>query len=108
MSIRITEFASNRIASLMKKSSMEDGYLRISLRSGGCSGFSYNFEFVGSPDENDKVFDLMGVNVCVDKKSYLFLNGMEIDYEETILKSGIIISNPNAKTKCGCGESISF
>ena len=108
MSITITEFAADRISNLMKKMSMEGGHLRISLRSGGCSGFSYNFDFVDEPEEHDKALELFGLNVCIDKKSYLFLNGMEIDYEETIFKSGIKINNPNAKSKCGCGESISF
>ena len=108
MAITITEFAEDRIYNLMRRSESQDYYLRVGLRSGGCSGFSYDFSFVKTPDDLDKIFEFNKVKICVDKKSYLFLNGMEIDYEETILKSGIILNNPNAKHACGCGESISF
>ena len=108
MSITITEFAKDKVASLMSRAGVMGYYLRISLKSGGCSGFSYIFDYVTEPEESDRIFDFDNIKVCVDIKSYLFLNGMEIDYEETLFKSGIVLNNPNAKRSCGCGESVSF
>lgn len=108
MPITITEFAKDKVASLMSRAGAMGCYLRISLKSGGCSGFSYSFDYVTTPEESDRIFDFDDVKVCVDIKSYLFLNGMEIGYEETLFKSGIVLNNPNAKRSCGCGESVSF
>lgn len=108
MPITITEFAKDRISSLMARAGVRDYHLRISLKSGGCSGFSYDFKYVEEPDEADRVYDFGDVKVCVDNRSYLFLNGMEVDYEESLFKSGILLNNPNAKRSCGCGESVSF
>ena len=107
MAITMTDFAIDKIMSMMKIHP-NASCLRIGLQSGGCSGFKYMFEFVENPDENDKILEFNDLKVCVDKKSYLFLNGMEIDYEESLFKSGIKLNNPRAKRTCGCGESIAF
>ncbi len=85
-----------------------DHYLQIGLKGGGCSGFMYNYEFIETPGEKDKIFEFGNVKICIDVKSYLFLNGMEIDYEEDLLKSGLVFNVPAAKRTCGCGESIAF
>ena len=108
MAITMTDFAVERIHSLMKRTQCEDSYLRIGLKGGGCSGFSYVFDFTSEPEESDKVFEFDPIKVCVDLKSYLFLNGMEVDYEETPFKSGIKLNVPNATRTCGCGESVAF
>lgn len=108
MSITITKFAENKIFNLMNNHGPDTTYLRIGVKGGGCSGLSYVFDFVLNAEDSDRVFDFENIKVCIDKKSYLFLNGMEIDYEETPFKSGIILNNPNAKRTCGCGESFSF
>ena len=68
----------------------------------------YDYEFVDQPDERDKVFEFEDVKISIDIKSYLFLNGMEIDYQEALLKSGLVFNAPQASRTCGCGESISF
>jgi iron-sulfur cluster assembly protein len=68
----------------------------------------YKYEFIERPDERDKVFEFEDVKICIDIKSYLFLNGMEIDYEEDLLKSGLVFNTPTAKHTCGCGESVAF
>ena len=68
----------------------------------------YKYEFSDQPDERDKVFEFDDVKICIEIKSYLFLNGMEIDYEEDLLKSGLVFNTPSAKRTCGCGESIAF
>lgn len=108
MSIHITEFADKKIGEILEKSDRKGYLLRAGVSGGGCSGLSYVFDFVKNPDDNDKVFSFANISICVDKKSYLYLNGMTIDYEETLLSSGIKIINPNAKRPCGCGESFSL
>ena len=104
----IFEKAKEKIKSLLVQRQTPDYYLRIGLEGGGCSGFMYKYEFSQKPDERDKVFEFEDVKICIDMKSYLFLNGMEIDYEEDLLKSGLIFNTPTAKRTCGCGESVSF
>ena len=104
----MTKFANEKIHKLMSDSGFKDGFLKISIKSGGCSGLSYDFDFVDKVGDKDRIFEFEDAKVCIDNKSYLFLNGMEIDYEEGLFKSGIILNNPNAKRSCGCGESFSF
>jgi len=100
--------AQDKIRSLLKQRQTPDHYLRIGLTGGGCSGFMYQYEFAVQPEKKDKVFEFDDVKICIDLKSYLFLSGMEIDYEEDLLKSGLVFNTPNAKRTCGCGESIAF
>jgi len=104
----MTETARRKISSILAKRQTPDSYLRLALKGGGCSGFVYHYEFISQPEEKDKIFEIGDVKICVDIKSYLFLNGMEIDYEEGLMRSGIVFNNPNAKRSCGCGESITF
>ena len=109
MPINVTESAIDKIIDLKKKLQMPDGIFRIALRSGGCSGYTYEVSIIENTDDFDKVFSFdKDIAVCIDKKSYIFLNGIEIDYEETLMKSGFVFNSPLQKTKCGCGESISF
>jgi iron-sulfur cluster assembly protein len=108
LAITITEPAGEKIKRILVKRQTPDHWLRISLQGGGCSGFMYHYDFVVEPLEKDRKFELNGIKICVDAKSYLFLNGMEIDYEEDLIKSGLVFNNPNASRSCGCGESISF
>jgi iron-sulfur cluster assembly protein len=108
MAITITESAKLKIKTLLSKRQTPDDYLRIGLQGGGCSGFMYSYEFITHPDDKDKVFEFGDIKICIDIKSYLFLNGMEIDYEESLLKSGLVFNTPKAQRSCGCGESVSF
>ena len=108
MAITVTDTAVAKIAALKRQRQQPEAILRLGLQGGGCSGFMYFFDFVDTPEENDKIFQFDDVTICIDIKSYLFLNGMEIDYEESLLKSGLVFNNPNATRSCGCGESISF
>jgi iron-sulfur cluster assembly protein len=108
MAITMTDSAKHKIRSLLHKRQTPDHYLRIGLQGGGCSGFMYNYEFIDCHDEKDKVFEFDDIKICIDIKSYLFLNGMEIDYEEDLLKSGLVFNTPGVSRTCGCGESISF
>lgn len=108
MAITVTEKAKDKISVLLSQRQTPDSYLKISLQGGGCSGYMYNYDFVLAPAEKDKLFQFGNVKICIDTKSYLFLNGMEIDYQDDLLKSGLVFNNPNASRSCGCGESISF
>ena len=108
MAITLTDSAKNKIKSLLSQRQTPGYYLRIGLQGGGCSGFMYSYEFVEVADKKDKIFEFDKVKICIDIKSYLFLNGMEIDYEEDLLKSGLVFNAPKAKRSCGCGESIAF
>ena len=88
----------------------EDWALRVGLGGGGCSGFTYKIDFVApvTDDKSYKELSHNGLTLYCDKKSYIFLMGTEIDYEETIMSSGFTFNSPLAKSKCGCGESIGF
>tara|TARA_R110001583_G_scaffold103833_1_gene251086 strand:- start:6 stop:332 length:327 start_codon:yes stop_codon:yes gene_type:complete len=108
MAITMTQPAQDKIRLLLAKRQTPDDYLRIGLQGGGCSGYMYKYDFISQPDEKDKVFEFNDIKICIDIKSYLFLNGMEIDYEEDLLKSGLVFNAPKASRTCGCGESVTF
>ena len=107
MPLTLTASARERIAELNRKE-QKDRWVRVGIRGGGCSGLSYFLDFVDQPGENDKTYDFEGVKVCVDKKSYLFLNGTEVDFERSLLKTGFVFNNPLAARSCSCGESFSI
>src|SRR5215212_3064526 len=107
--IQVTEKALARIRSAMHKEgiSPEEGGLRLGVQGGGCSGLSYNIKFDTQPRERDKVFEFEGVRLFVDPKSFLYLSGMTLDFEETLMRQGFIFNNPHAQKSCGCGSSFS-
>jgi iron-sulfur cluster assembly protein len=72
---------------------------------GGCTGLSYQFKFDTKPRPNDRLFDFDGVQIFVDPKSIIYLRGMTLDYKESLMQSGFVFENPNAKKNCGCGTS---
>jgi iron-sulfur cluster assembly protein len=83
--------------------------LRAGIRGGGCTGFSYMFEWADAgPTERDHVFEEHGVKLCVDPKSYIYLKGTELDFVRSIMGHGFKFNNPNVKGACGCGESVQF
>lgn len=81
--------------------------LRVAVKGGGCSGLTYDLEMVAGPGENDKVISENGVELYIDKKSYVFLAGTVLDYSGGLNGKGFVFNNPNAKTTCGCGTSFS-
>jgi iron-sulfur cluster assembly protein len=107
--IQVTERALKRVRAAMAKEgvSSEEGGLRLGVQGGGCSGLSYNIRFDTKPRERDRVFDFDGVKVFVDPKSFIYLHGMILDYEETLMKQGFNFVNPNSSKSCGCGSSFS-
>ena len=107
--IQVTERALKKIRAAMAKENVspEQGGLRVGVQGGGCSGLSYNIRFDSQPRERDRVYDFEGVRVFVDPKSFIYLHGMVLDYEETLMKQGFNFVNPNSSKSCGCGSSFS-
>jgi len=107
--IHVTEKAVARIRSAMAKEGLspEQGGLRLGVQGGGCSGLSYNIRFDTQPRERDRVFQYGDVRVFVDPKSLIYLNGMTLDYQETLMQRGFVFVNPNSTKSCGCGSSFS-
>lgn len=106
--ISLSEKAAAQAVKMMRENdiSPESDYgLRVGVKAGGCSGMNYVLDIVDSPNDNDRVFNLHGVNVYVDPKSYLYLNGTEVDWQDGMVDAGFKFSNPNAKRSCGCGTS---
>ena len=83
-------------------------YVRVGVKSGGCSGLSYDLTFDKEKEENDKVFEDNDIKVIVDKKSFLYLVGTTLEYSGGLNGKGFVFNNPNANRTCGCGESFSL
>lgn len=105
MAIQLTSSATQRVNELVNQDPTRP-WLRLAIRGGGCSGMSYVMEFVDEPGERDKAFTFEGgVQVCIERRSYLYLNGMEIDWEENLVTRAFRFNNPHASRTCSCGES---
>lgn len=83
-------------------------YVRVGVKSGGCSGLSYELNFDNQMSETDKVFEDNDVRIIVDKKSFLYLVGTTLEYSGGLNGKGFVFNNPNAQRTCGCGESFSL
>jgi iron-sulfur cluster assembly protein len=107
--IQVTARALDKVRAAMAKEgvSPEQGGLRLGVQGGGCSGLTYNIRFDSQPRERDRVYEFAGVRVFVDPKSFLYLSGMVLDYEQTLMKQGFHFINPNSSKSCGCGSSFS-
>jgi iron-sulfur cluster assembly protein len=107
--ITVTERAIKRVRVAMAKEGISptEGGLRLGIQGGGCSGLSYNIRFDTQPRERDRVFMFEDVRVFVDPKSFIYLQGMVLDYEETLMRQGFNFINPNSTKSCGCGTSFS-
>ncbi len=108
-SLNVTERAVQRIHVAMAKEgiSPQEGGLRLGVKGGGCSGLSYSISFDTHPRERDRIFEFGGVRVFVDPKSFVYLHGITLDYEETLMRQGFNFINPNSTRSCGCGTSFS-
>ena len=106
-SFGITDNAVRQLRKLMEDRGTPTAGLRIAVKGGGCSGLSYTMDWADAPREKDRVFERDGVRVFVDGKSFLYLAGSELTYEQTLMASMFKVQNPNVKSVCGCGESFS-
>jgi len=104
MSITLTDAAAERIKAFLVNRGKGVG-LRLGVKTSGCSGMAYIIEFADEIDSSDEVFEDKGVQVFIDKKSLIYLDGTELDYGKEGLNEGFKFNNPNVKDSCGCGES---
>jgi|SRR5690554_2479705 iron-sulfur cluster assembly protein len=108
--IKVSDSARLKIAQLMSEDgyNTENDYVRVGVKSGGCSGLSYELKFDKSLQEDDKVFEDNAVKIAVDKRSFLYLVGTTLEYSGGLNGKGFVFNNPNANRTCGCGESFSL
>jgi len=105
MALALTETATKHVKKMLEEQKLQDVFLRMGVKGGGCSGLSYSLEFDSELGPHDKKFDVDGVTVVCDAKSYLYLNGTTLDYVTEGLQGGFTFINPQAKSSCGCGTS---
>ena len=103
----LTENAVAEIKRLQQLQGTEELPFRLGVKGGGCSGFSYLLDLTEQQRDGDEVIEEHGVTVICDPKSYLYLNGTEIDFKDEVMGRGFVFNNPNASSTCGCGSSFS-
>jgi iron-sulfur cluster assembly protein len=108
--IQVSESASKKIVDMMKDDGFDANkdYVRVGVKSGGCSGLSYDLTFDNKIGENDKVFEDNNIRIAVEKKSFLYLAGTILEFSGGLNGKGFVFNNPNASRTCGCGESFSL
>ena len=107
LTISITEDAAKHVREFASDAGKPGSNLRVAVKGGGCSGLTYDLDLVEAPGENDKIISGYGLELYIDKKSYIFLAGTQLDYSGGLNGKGFVFNNPNAKTTCGCGTSFS-
>ena len=117
MSVIITNTAAREISNIMKQQELDTNttHLRVGVKGGGCSGFSYILDLTESKKDGDEqwesTFEIDGENLAIrvicDPKSYLYLNGTTVDFKDEVMGRGFVFDNPNANSSCGCGSSFS-
>jgi iron-sulfur cluster assembly protein len=108
--IKVSDTASKKIINMMEEEGFDasQDYVRVGVKSGGCSGLSYELKFDKELTENDKVFEDNKVKIAVEKKSLLYLAGTILEFSGGLNGKGFVFNNPNASRTCGCGESFSL
>lgn len=108
--IKVSDTAKEKVIELMADDGFNahEDFIRVGVKSGGCSGLSYNLDFDNKQHENDKIFEDNGIKIVVDKKSFLYLVGTTLEFSGGLNGKGFVFNNPNATRTCGCGESFSL
>mgnify|MGYP000212231186 FL=1 len=108
--IKVSASAKEKVASLMQEEGFNPttDFVRVGVKSGGCSGLSYDLDFDAAKNEDDRLFEDNDVRIVVDKKSLLYLVGTTLEYSGGLNGKGFVFNNPNANRTCGCGESFSL
>lgn len=108
--IKVSDTAKKKVIELMADDGFDatKDFVRVGVKSGGCSGLSYDLDFDNTQQENDKLFEDNDVKIVVDKKSFLYLVGTTLEYSGGLNGKGFVFNNPNANRTCGCGESFSL
>lgn len=105
--VTLTEAAIEKVKTMMAKEGKEGFALRVGVVTGGCAGLSYEMKFQKNPYDNDRTSEQNGLRIFINEESVPFLNGIQIDYVDTLKESGFKYKNPNASSSCGCGTSFS-
>ncbi len=108
--IKVSDTAKSKVIELMQDDGFNptNDFIRVGVKSGGCSGLSYDLKFDHNKADEDKVFEDNGIRIIVDKKSFLYLVGTTLEYSGGLNGTGFVFNNPNANRTCGCGESFSL
>ncbi len=108
--IQVSETAKNKVIEMMTEDGFDSNadYVRVGVKSGGCSGLSYELKFDKEQTENDTLFESNEIKIIVEKKSFLYLAGTILEYSGGLNGKGFVFNNPNAQRTCGCGESFSL
>ena len=108
--IKVSETAKQKVVALMTEEGFDSDtdFVRVGVKSGGCSGLSYELKFDKAVGDTDKLFEDNQVRIIVDKKSFLYLVGTTLEYSGGLNGKGFVFNNPNAQRTCGCGESFSL
>ena len=106
--IELTTNAADKVKEMISKRMTVTQGLRVGVRGGGCSGFQYFLEFAEAANNGDREVESHGVKLFVDPKSFLYLQGTEVDFVDSLGGAGFKFQNPNARRTCGCGESFSI
>jgi iron-sulfur cluster assembly protein len=106
--IKVSDSAKDQALKLMSEQNLNNAFIRVGVKGGGCSGLSYLMDFDTELKDDDKVFEDKGLKIVVDKKSFLYLIGTELDFAGGLNGKGFQFVNPNASRTCGCGESFSI
>ena len=108
--IKVSDKAKDKIKLLMGEDGFDpkSDFVRVGVKSGGCSGLSYDLKFDNDRKDGDKEFESNGIKIVVDTKSFLYLIGTTLDYSGGLNGTGFVFNNPNANRTCGCGESFSL
>lgn len=107
--IELTERAAQEVKTIIQQQSLnaENTFLRVGVKGGGCSGFSYTLDITEHRNESDEEWELHGVKIVCDSKSNIYLNGTTVDFKDEVMGRGFTFNNPNATSSCGCGSSFS-
>ncbi len=108
--IKVSDTAGQQVVKLMTEEGFDptSAYVRVGVKSGGCSGLSYELRFDNSTSPEDKIFEDNSIRIVVDKKSFLYLVGTTLEFSGGLNGKGFVFNNPNANRTCGCGESFSL
>ncbi|QOJ04883.1 MAG: iron-sulfur cluster assembly accessory protein [Planctomycetia bacterium] len=109
MMVTLTERAAAEVKTIIDQQKLESEktYLRVGVKGGGCSGFSYTLDLTEQVGENDEQWDVHGIKVICDPKSQIYLDGVTVDFKDEVMGRGFVFNNPNATHTCGCGSSFS-
>jgi len=107
MALALTPRAAQEVRTILEQQNLDPAntFLRMGVKGGGCSGFTYSLDLTESRSDLDEEFEVDGIKVVCDPKSYLYLNGTTLDFKDEIMGRGFVFNNPNATTSCGCGSS---